>query len=187
MPQAQISIDVSCQKDLVDALDWQTIFSETLTTLKKLSKAVAVAKNIKQPRSVRWKIAEASTHSPLHLTLSEESTDLDDPSPEAVQVYLQGVRVLEAEEAPDEPPPFFDDASLASLGRLVSVLRKDTRSLIFSSPGVEPVSATVRTAINIDELIGAKFKASGALEGVLETLTVRGKTNFKLHDPLTDY
>ena len=187
MPQAQISIDVSGRKDLVDALDWETIFSETLTTLKKLSKAVAVARNIKRPRSARWKIADASTHSPLHLTLSEESTDLDDSSPEAVRLYLQGVRVLEAEKPPTEPPPFFDEVSLASLGRLVSVLRRDTRSLIFSSPGIDPVAATMRTAINIDELIGAKFKASGALEGVLETLTVRGKINFKLHDPLTDY
>ena len=171
MPQAQISIDVSGRKDLVDALDWETIFSETLTTLKKLSKAVAVARNIKRPRSARWKIADASTHSPLHLTLSEESTDLDDSSPEAVRLYLQGVRVLEAEKPPTEPPPFFDEVSLASLGRLVSVLRRDTRSLIFSSPGIDPVAATMRTAINIDELIGAKFKASGALEG----------------DPLTDY
>src|ERR1035437_3663867 len=110
MPQAQISIDVSGQKDLIDALDWQTIFSETLATLKKLSKAVAVAKNIKQPRSASWKIAEASTHSPLHLTLSEESTDLDDPSPEAVRVYIQGIKILDAEEPPTEPPPFFDEA-----------------------------------------------------------------------------
>ena len=187
MPQAQISIDVSGRKDLVDALDWETIFSETLATLKKLSRAIADAKNIKRPRSARWKIAEARTQSPLHLTLSEESTDLDDPSPEAVRLYIQGIKILDAEEPPTEPPPFFDEASLASLGRLVSVIRRDTRSLIFSSPGIEPASATERVAINITKLIGAKFKASGALEGVLETLTVKGRTNFKLYDPLTNY
>jgi hypothetical protein len=38
-----------------------------------------------------------------------------------------------------------------------------------------------------DELIGAKFKASGALEGVLEALTVRGKTSFKLYEPIANY
>lgn len=187
MPQAQISIDVSGRKELVDALDWETIFSETLTTLKKLSKAVALARNIRRPRTGRWKISEARTQSPLHLTLSEESTDVDDPSPEAVRIYIQGIRALDAEQPPAEPPPFFDDTALASVGRLVSVLKRDTSSLIFSAPGIDPASATARVAINVDELIGAKFKASGALEGMLETLTVRGKTNFKLHDPLTDY
>jgi hypothetical protein len=187
MPKAQISIDVSGRKDLVDALDWQTIFNETLATLKNLTRAIGLAKNIKQPRPGRWKISEASTKSPFHLTLSEESTDLDDASHEAVHVYIQGIRALEADEPPTEPPAFFENKTLSSVRRLVSVLKRDTGSLVFSSPDIEPISATERVAINVDELIGAKFKATGALEGILETLTARGKVNFKLHDPLTNY
>src|SRR5437867_2189653 len=186
MPQAQISIDVSGRQDDVDALDWQTVLSETLTTLKNLARAVALAKN-KRPLSGRWKISKASKESPLHVTLSEQSADIDDPSEEAVRIYIQGLKELDVEEPPAEPPPFFEENTLGSVRRLVSVLRRDTSSLIFSSPGIEPVSATQRVLINIDELIGAKFRASGALEGILETLTVRGKTSFKLYDPLTGY
>jgi hypothetical protein len=187
MPQAQISIDVSGRHDLVDALDWQTVYNETLATLNNLSKAIGLARNIKRPRSGRWKISNASTNSPLHLTLSEESTDVDDASSEAVRIYIQGIRELETDEPPTEAPAFFENKTLSSVRRLVSVLRHDTGSLVFSSPGIDPVSATQRVAINVDELIGAKFKANGALEGVLETLTARGKINFKLYDPLTNY
>lgn len=190
MPQAQISIDVSGRKDLVDALDWHTILHETLATLGALTRAVSEEKNIKRPRSTRWKITEASTKSPLHFTLSEESTDIDDPSEEAVRLYIAGLkeldREIDPEKPPTEPPPFFDMRALESARRLVAVLRSDTGSLIFSSPGIDPVSATERVAITVDELIGARFRASGALEGILETLTIKGGTKFKLHDPLTN-
>lgn len=186
MPKAQISIDVSGRKDLVDALDWKTVFDETLATLNSLTKAIGIAKNVGQPRSGRWKIAEASTKSPFHLTLSEDSTDVDDAH-EAVRLYIEGIRALETDEPPTEPPAFFEDKTLNSVHKLVSVLRRDTGSLVFSSPDIKPVSATLRVAVSIEELIGAKFKATGALEGVLETLTVRKKINFKLHDPLTNY
>jgi hypothetical protein len=187
MPNAQISIDASSRGNLVDALDWQTIFNETLATLNNLTRAIGIANSIKRPRRGKWKISEASTKSPLHVTLSQESTDVDDASHEAVRIYIQGIRALETDEPPTEPPAFFETKTLASVRRLVSVLSRDTGALVFSSPDIEPVSATERIAINIDELIGAKFKALGALEGILETLTARGKINFKLHDPLTNY
>jgi hypothetical protein len=187
MPKAQISIDVSGRKDLVDALDWQTIFSETLATLNNLTRAIGLARNVRRRRrSGRWKISEASTNSPLHLTLSEESADVDDASHEAVRAYIEGIRALETDEPPTEPPAFFENKTLSSVQRLVSVLRRDTAALVFSSPDIAPVSATQRVAISVDELIGAKFKATGALEGILETLTARGKINFKLYDPLTN-
>ena len=185
MPQAEISIDVAGSGGLVDASDCQTILAETLSTLKALAKEIARTKS-SAPRAGRWKISQASTQSPLHLTLAtDDSADAEDAA-EAVRVYIQGIRELEGDVPPSQPPPFFEKATLERVKRLVSVLKKDTVSLAFSSPEIGPVFVSQRVIVAIDELIGAKYNSLGALEGKLETLSdSKGKLTFKLLDPVT--
>jgi hypothetical protein len=140
----------------------------------------------------KWKISEASFQSPLHVTLFAESSATDNnDAEEAVRAYLQGLRILDSEQPPEEPPPLFDEHILRSTRHLVSVLRRNTARIIFSSPEFGSITATQRISLNIDELIGVKFKAMGTLEGMLETLSAKGAPKEKLKcsivDPVTKY
>jgi hypothetical protein len=182
MAQATISIDVAAKEEFVDARDWQAVLSNTLNILDHLTHAV---EQIPRHAPVRWRISEASLKSPLHVTLSHV-TEGTDGATEAVQRYIYGLSQLESEEPATTPPPFFDEATLRATRSLVAPLRRRVQAMTFSAPGLAPVTATIRVVANVEELIGEKFKASGALEGILETLSVRGKTQFKIHDPLTD-
>jgi hypothetical protein len=187
MPRAEISIDMAGEGGLVDARDCQELLDAILSALGHITRSIAKAKESEGGRAPRWKISQARTQSPLRLTLSDESKDLDEAAVEAVRVYIEGIRTLETSEHPIEPPNFFDEASLASTKKAVSVLTKNTTGLIFSSTQFGEVSVTSRTRINIEELTGAKYRAFGVLEGILQTLTIKGGTSFTIFDEYGSY
>lgn len=180
MDPVQISIDVDSKAGFPDASDWHLVFTETLHILSGLAQVSGPHRT-----APTWKISEASFQSPLHLTLLADA-DAEDGH-EAIQAYIQGLKYLDAEKPPADPPPFFDDSSLRAARHIVSVLKRNVASIVFSSPELGSVSVTQRIALNVNELIGVKFTAMGAIEGILDTLNAKGKLNFNIYDPLKKY
>jgi hypothetical protein len=182
MPRAEITIDVIGREEYVDARDFEAILKETIGTLDHLALASSAALR-RSPH--RWKITKASLHSPLHVTLTDESRDEDEVGEAAVHAFVEGLKQLDAEQVPTEPPPLFNPVVLRSVQRLVNVLRRDVSELRIASPNVQAISPTLRVALNVEELIGVKFRAYGAIEGIIETITIKGQVQFKIYDPAT--
>lgn len=187
--EVTLSIDLEAKQDqLPDAADFDLVFSDTLDILSDLARAASPDLRAFS----KWKISEATLRSPLHLTLSAGAPDVDASDAKlAVQSYLGGLRILDAEKVPEEPPPLFDEPLLRSTRHLVSVLRRNTARLTFQSPEFGTVTASQRISLNIDELIGVKFRAMGTVEGLLETLSAKGapkdKIKCSIFDPISNY
>jgi hypothetical protein len=185
--EVTLSIDLEGKDQFPDASEFDLVFSETLSILSDLARASAPDR----AAFSNWKISEATFQSPLHMTLLAGSPDVEsDDAKSAIQTYLEGLRILDAEAVPEEPPPLFDEALLRSTKHMVSVLRRNTARITFSSPEFGQIAVTRRIAVNIDELIGVKFRAMGTLEGMLETLTTKGvpkdQLRCNLFDPISN-
>ncbi|HLJ13258.1 MAG TPA: hypothetical protein VKV15_02095 [Bryobacteraceae bacterium] len=183
MEEVQLSIEVEAAERFPDALDWKSVFSDTLDILASLGTAAAPT----QHPATRWKISAATFNSPLQVTLLAQAPIDAGEMKAAVRAYIQGLRYLESETPLIEPPPLFDENALRSAKHLVSPLTRGVAAITFTSPEFGSVIATQRIAVNVEELIGVKFKAMGALEGILETLTGKGKLKFNIYDPLTKF
>jgi hypothetical protein len=180
-PTANITIDIAAKNDFVEARDLESVLKETLDSLNGL---VRNASPSHKARS-KWKVTAASLKSPIQLTLTEETrNDSSDFGSTAVRALITGLAVLNSADHPTEPPPLFDSHTLRAVQRLVSVLSRDVGAIKLSSDGLE-VSPSHRVSINVEELIGTKFKAFGALEGRLEALSSKGKLHFIVFDPVT--
>jgi hypothetical protein len=186
--EVKLSIDLEAKNDpFPDAADFDLVFADTLAILSALARSAIPDRGAFS----KWKISEATLRSPLHVTLLAGSPDaVADDANLAVGSYVAGLRILDADTVPAEPPPLFDETLLRSTKHLVSVLKRSTARVTFSSPDFGAITVSQRIALNIDELIGVKFRAMGTVEGMLETLTAKGAPKDKLRcnifDPISN-
>lgn len=183
----QIRIDIAPKGDFPPVPDLIKVLVDTMEMLEALDRNSSE----RHRRTTIWKVADAGFESPLHLGFvgaPAEPTG-EDNAVQTVRAYVDGLRAIDSAEHLTEFPQYFDEPTLRSAKALVSVLKRNISFIRFSipeAPEVLPVIATERIAINVDELIGPKFKAKGAIEGVLQTLSVRRRKSFNIYDPLTD-
>lgn len=183
MEPARVNIDLVAKGEFVEAPDFLAVLRNTLAILKQIERTATQSHR----GSSSWLISEASLKSPLHLTLSEDvgPDQTEQHATMAVRHYLAGLTYMQAETPPDEPPPFFDGPTLVNAKRLAATFDSNITSLQFSSPEVGSVTCTRRMIVNIEELLASKFRAKGALEGRIETVSERRGLHFDLLDQLT--
>ncbi len=160
MPAPEITIDVAPKEEFVGAVDLVSVLHNFLEIIGNIERAISP----NHKAVADWRISSASLHSPLHLTLLENTRPADEIR-EALSACLGGFRLMESDELLSEAPPHFDPSTLGAAKRLARSLNRDLSSLTLSSPGIDSVTCTRRTFANIEDLLAAKFKAKGALEG----------------------
>lgn len=179
MPEAlHFQIDIAPKEEFVDLRELLPVLSNTLLVLQMMERRSSPGRR----RRSRWRISDASVHSPLHMTLLEVSKAA--AASAGAEAYLNVLAQLESDEPLSEPPQPFDVSALRVTQRIFSVLQGNVEALTFSTP-VTGVTCTRRTLANIEQLLLAKFIEAGAIEGILETASIHRKRTFNVYDPLT--
>ncbi|MBW4680669.1 MAG: hypothetical protein KME19_11205 [Microcoleus vaginatus WJT46-NPBG5] len=136
-----------------------------------------------QRPSVSWVVSSVSSGS-VHLTVKgipKDETAVVQVA-EVVRAVESGIATLE--ERP-ERPPFFSDRALESAKALASLVDKDIL-MIQVSVNSHKVNLTKHLVANVDELIGAKYKSFGSIEGLLKAIDLSRKPLFRIYDLITN-
>jgi hypothetical protein len=133
--------------------------------------------------SVSWVVSSITSGS-VHLTL--EGIPTDEVQPYNINEVITTVEtgLAELEERP-ERPLFFSDRALESAKALAELVGKDIVGIQVGSNS-HKVNLTKHLVANVDELIGARYKSFGSVEGVLKFITIHRKPAFRIYDLLTD-
>jgi hypothetical protein len=176
MPRSEITIKVRAREDFVPVGSFLTIVSNTLSILRSLDHIVRRSK-----KAAEWKVSAASLQSPLTLTISS-----DDPQSENLaREYLGTFEAIEkSSEIQKDRIPF---TVLEQAKALVSVLNDGVAQIGFSTPGSAVVYPTQRVAANVDYLTAAAYEDFSTIEGKIETLSVHGRTLFRIYEDLTGF
>jgi hypothetical protein len=158
-------------------------FLSVIDSAVDLLQDIDAAMSRKRKGTVSWSIAAASMSSPLQVTIAGTSEAEPAMVDEIIRFSMEGLRRLEADG--QVAPTYFTDETLEDAKELVSVLNADIARIRFTAPSVEPVTPTQRVAASVDELLPVEREELGTFVGVLETLTVRGKTRFMIWDVIT--
>lgn len=136
----------------------------------------------KKRPSVNWVVSSVTSGS-VHLTIQGIATERVAMAEiaEVVTTVEKGIATLE--EYPKRPP-FFSDRALESAKCLASLIGKDI-STIRVGANSKRVNLTQHLVANVDELIGARYKSFGSVEGVLNAIDLSQKPLFRIYDLLT--
>jgi hypothetical protein len=176
VPRSEITIKVRAREDYVPVDSLLKIVGNTLSMLRSLDKAVR-----QHGHAAQWKISAVSLQSPLSLTMSS-----DDPQSDFVaREYLGALDAIEKSvDIPRERIPFF---VLEQAKDMVSVLNDGVAQVTFSTPTSNPIHPTQRLAANVDYLIAPAYEDYASFEGRMETLSIHGRTLFRIYDDLTGH
>jgi hypothetical protein len=132
-------------------------------------------------RAAQWKVSAASLQSPLSLTLSS-----DEPQSDFVTREYMGT--LDAiDKSSDIPKESISQSILEHAKELVSVLNDGVAQLSFSTPVYPAIHPTQRVAANVDYLTAPAYEDYSTIEGKIETLSVHGRTLFRIYDEITGH
>ncbi len=176
MPRSEITIKVRARDDLVPVDSLIKIVSNTLSILRSLDRSVRM-----HERAAQWKISAASLQSPLSLTLSSDA-------PQSDFVAREYMGTLDAiDKSSDIPKESISQSILEHAKDLVSVLNDGVSQISFSTPIYAAIHPTQRVAANVDYLIAPAYEDYSTIEGKIETLSVHGRTLFRIYDEITGH
>jgi hypothetical protein len=154
-------------------------FIEAATAFLALLKSVDVS--VHGRHMIRWRLAELSYSSPATIVADgrpSRKETLSDPTPRAAEALLDGIEALERHSP---MLPEFSDEVLGyarTLGRLRGEGGIANVTLVGANevPAAQPrmVSVTQRVAAAVDDVLGAKHRALGSVEGRLEGINIHG-------------
>lgn len=156
------------------------VASKLTDLLKELETSVA------GEQGVEWQIANLQVGS-ASLSMRPRLTSLTGRA-KANAVIGAALEGLAAVEDAAHRPPYFTDQALRSAKSLVVVAKDESNALaVFGEAqgAHRQVAISKHLVAHVDELIGPKLVAIGALEGTLETLTIHGATTFSIYDSIT--
>lgn len=134
---------------------------------------------------IQWVIHTFSKSSPLLVELVGKPVDLDaqsfDTVSKTVNAVSDGLRQIESEA---RRPKYFNDRALASTKALAELRDRNVTSIRVRN-GHETVEVTKQMSVNVDELIGPKTSSEGTVEGKLEIVSIHGKSECSIFEPLT--
>jgi hypothetical protein len=179
MSEGQLTIQLTGTAETISVASFLSVIDSAVDLLQDIDAAMSR----KRKGTVSWSIAAASMSSPLQVTIAGTSEAEPVMVDEIIRFSMEGLRRLEADG--QVAPTYFTDETLEDAKELVSVLNADIARIRFTAPSVEPVTPTQRVAASVDELLPVEREELGTFVGVLETLTVRGKTRFMIWDVIT--
>ncbi len=164
----------------------QLSFEKFFQAQKQLAKLLhevdrAIANN-KRP-AVDWIIAKVHGGS-VHLTLEGVPKEKVEPShiAEVLEVVEKGIATIV--ERP-ERPPYFSDKALESTKALAKLVEKEFFAIQLSVNS-QRTELNQHIVVNVDEIIGGKYKSFGTVEGILKAIDVSRRPFFRVYDLLTN-
>ncbi len=134
--------------------------------------------------NVTWVIESINKGSPLFVELIAQPARAE-VKPEVVKktvgAVAEGLRVIQQEA---RRPAYFSDRSLESAKELAE-LHDQNLTVIRVRNGQASIDVTKRLSANVDELIGPKISSEGTVEGTLEVVSIHGRHEFSIFEPLT--
>jgi len=134
--------------------------------------------------NVTWVIQSISKASPLLIELVAHPARAE-VKPEmvrkTVKAVTQGLRTIQHSA---RRPQYFSDRALANAKDLAELHERNVTSIKVRN-GRATVEVTKRLSANVDELIGPKTSSEGTVEGTLEVISIHGKPEFSIFEPLT--
>jgi hypothetical protein len=82
-------------------------------------------------------------------------------------------------------PAYFNDRAMTSARTLASLVEHGVSSVQIVADS-KRIRVTHETIQHVNEVIGPQYESYGTVEGTLQALTVHGKRQFFIYEPLTD-
>lgn len=170
-------------------------FNEAVASFQRLLREVE--RSVAGERAIKWTLREMQRSSPALMTWegttrprrrkrNETPRPTPDYAPMVAAAVLSGVGKLERGEG--RPDSFTDDALDASsdLSRVQARRAITTLALIGENgnreQGPSVLNVTARVAAAVKDIIGPKYSAPGAVEGVLQAINAHGLLYFVIYD-----
>lgn len=159
------------------------VFVQGASSLNHILRAVESEISGSKP-AIDWVIRTFSKSSPLVVELIAKPPSLDalsDTVSKTINAVSDGLRQIESQAS---RPRYFNDRALTS-AKALSELRDRNVTSISVRNGHDTVQVTKHMSVNVDELIGPKTSSEGTVEGTLEIVSIHGKPEFSIFEPMT--
>jgi len=134
-----------------------------------------------EPRgSIDWLVSDLFMGS-LGVDLESRSRSEDlNVGPQVVEAFVAGLTQIELQGT---TPPYLSEAGMLRARRLLKLIGHDgTAGLIVTNVGQQQrIVVTARASANIDQLIPARHRALGSVEGKLETISLHSRPRFVVY------
>lgn len=171
-----ISFKISGEKITADRL--RRGIGDFYSLLEEISTEVSGSK-----KSIKW-VVSVKSGSIEFVTSPEPVKGKQDFSNEIISAFGKGLSSLE--NSPKRPK-YFTDKALESVEDL-AFLPKKGNGLSGITIYIErkPHELTLQSAANVDEILGARAKSLGSIEGKLLTISQRGSSKFYVYNSIDD-
>jgi len=178
----RLEIVVEGKSDRLAARALVEALRNTVDVLRELEEQVSDNRR----STVQWDVAAIRMSSPLTLTLEARvRPQARDHSSDVVRGFLGGLKSLERRA---RPPAEFSDDALRKTREIISLLDDGVGRIQFSAPGGEPVTPTLHSAANIDEILRkhiGHYEEDGSIQGDLEVLSAHNGVHVDIWDVFT--
>jgi len=130
-------------------------------------------------RTLDWVVTELSTGSLTVGAQARSKREDMNNGPEVSNAFVSGLRFVETAGI---SPPYLSDTGMKNAQKMLRFIGKDGVTGIEASNLSETVTLTAEAVANIAQLIPERQRSLGAVEGKLETISVRGgKPKFTIY------
>jgi hypothetical protein len=156
--------------------------------LKAVSSFVALINEVSETvtserNAFRWLVSVEAGSAIVHFK-PEPNRANPDLAASSIKAINNGISAIRKRP---ERPPYFSDNALRKVKELADVLDADSHTIDHMSVAADnaAIELTRAISVNVDELIGAEYRALGSIEGRLRTVTEAGGVHFVVQDGVT--
>lgn len=136
----------------------------------------------KKQNALAWVVSVEAGSARIVATAEPIDPDDIDTIPPVLRAIREGAASIETSS---EVPRYFSEAGLQRMRELASIRSREIDTVKLIVDGA-PVRLSHHTTAHVDDILGVKSKALGAIEGKLQMMTQRGGLKFAIYDDLTD-
>jgi hypothetical protein len=141
----------------------------------------AISHEVEQ--SLDWVVSDLSLGSLAVTVESRSRLEEKNVGPEVAHAFVSGLNRIEQEGA---SPPYLSEEGMKRARRLLRLIGRDGAFGIVATDYVDEARVSARAAASIDQLLPVRRKATGSVEGMLETVSLRGrKPRFVVYQHIT--
>jgi hypothetical protein len=133
--------------------------------------------------SLDWVTSDLEWGSIVFAITSRSMRDDMNVGPEVVRTFVVGLSQLEREGT---TPPYLSETGLHEASRLVKLIGRQGIAGFVISGLSESVEISARAAANVDQLLRARYRTIGSVEGRLEMVSIHRRPRFTVYHSRTN-
>ena len=161
-------------------------FAASLKGFLRLLKNFDSTVSGKESGTQRWEVTTVTMNSPIVIGVTPTTKARMSDFSEAIEAeLLNSSNTLTARK---ERTPQMSDSALAGMRQLAQLSKRIGPSSIYMPANGKPKRETLITQVTmevVEELTGIRYRAYGSVSGKLESITVHGKSEFRVWDTST--